>query len=65
MENNAGTTDKIIRFIIGTIIVALGLYFQSWLGMLGVVLIGTALFGKCLLYYPFGISTGHKKSHAH
>lgn len=64
MEENVGTTDKIIRFIIGSIIIAVGLYFQSWFGMLGILLIGTALFGKCLLYYPFGLTTKRDKSHA-
>ena len=63
MEENVGLTDKIIRFVIGSIIIGIGLYFRSWFGMLGIILIGTALFGKCLLYYLWGLTTKRSRSH--
>ncbi len=60
MECNVGTTDKILRVVIGLGIISTGMFFNSWLGLIGVIPIVTALFGKCLLYYPFGITTCRK-----
>lgn len=57
MKCNVGKTDKIIRIIVGLAIGAAGLYFNSWWGLLGIIPLGTALFGRCGLYVPFGIST--------
>jgi hypothetical protein len=54
---NVGKTDKIIRVIIGVVILGLGYYFHSWLGIIGIVPILTAVFGRCGLYYPFKINT--------
>jgi hypothetical protein len=57
---NVGKTDKIIRVIIGIVILGLGYVFHSWLGLIGIVPILTAVFGRCGLYYPFKISTTSK-----
>ncbi len=57
MKCNVGKTDKIIRIIAGLAIIAAGIYFQSWFGLIGIVPIVTALMGRCLLYYPLDIST--------
>jgi hypothetical protein len=54
---NVGKTDKIIRVIIGVVILGLGYAFHSWLGLIGIVPILTAVFGRCGLYYPFKINT--------
>ena len=54
---NVGKTDKIIRVIIGVVILGLGYAFHSWLGLIGIVPIFTAVFGRCGLYYPFKIDT--------
>lgn len=61
MECNVGTLDKVLRVIIGIAIIGTGLYFNSWFGLIGLIPIATALFGKCLLYYPFGITTCRNK----
>jgi len=50
MKQNVGKTDKIIRLIIGTAIVAAGFLFESWLGIIGIIPIATALLGWCPLY---------------
>lgn len=60
MKCNVGKTDKIIRILAGIVIIALGLYFQSWWGVIGVVLLATAAFSICPAYLPFGISTCKK-----
>ena len=57
MKKNIGLTDRLIRVIIGFIIALLGLIFNSWMGLLGVVLIATGLFKFCLLYELLKIST--------
>jgi hypothetical protein len=61
MKLNVGTVDKIIRYLLGAAIIGAGLYFKNWLGLIGVVLIATALIGWCPIYLPFGISTIVKK----
>lgn len=60
MQCNVGSTDKIIRLILGAAIIGAGVYYQNWLGAIGLVPIGTALLGWCPAYLPFGISTCKK-----
>ncbi|MEZ4980698.1 MAG: DUF2892 domain-containing protein [Saprospiraceae bacterium] len=63
MKKNMGSTDKIIRFIIAAILIAL--YFTGTIsGTLGIValvfssiLVFTSLISFCPLYAPFGIKT--------
>jgi hypothetical protein len=57
MKCNVGKTDKIIRIIIGLVIGAVGMYYKSWWGLVGIVPIFTALISWCPLYLPFGIRT--------
>jgi hypothetical protein len=57
MRKNIGITDRWIRIVAGLIIGALGLYFKSWWGLAGLILLATALIRTCPLYLPFGIST--------
>ena len=60
MKANVGSTDRIIRIIIGIVIIAIGVNYQSWWGAIGIVPIFTALIGWCPLYVPFGISSCKK-----
>lgn len=60
MKQNIGKVDKIIRVVVGIIIMVLGLIFQSWLGILGIIPIATALLGFCGLYPLLGINTCKK-----
>ena len=57
MTQNMGSTDRVIRTIAGLAIIAWGLYAQSWLGLIGLIPLGTALLGWCPAYLPFGIRT--------
>lgn len=61
MKKNMGTADKIIRVILGIVIILLGIVFHSWWGLIGIIPLFTSLSGTCLLYLPFGISTLKKK----
>jgi hypothetical protein len=57
MKRNVGPTDRIIRLILGVIIILLGAIFNSWWGLIGVLIFFTGLVGWCGLYSLFGIST--------
>jgi hypothetical protein len=63
MNTNVGSTDQIVRLLVG--ILALGLFFGlegngRWLGLIGGVLIGTAAFRWCPIYRLLGMSTESK-----
>jgi predicted RND superfamily exporter protein len=62
MSTNVGNTDRIIRIVLGLVIIALAVYFQSWLGLIAIIPLGTALVGTCPLYSLFGLSTCPVKS---
>lgn len=57
MKCNVGTTDRVIRIILGLVIIGLGVAYNSWLGAIGVVPIFTAAIGWCPIYLPIGVST--------
>lgn len=60
MKTNVGSTDRIIRFILGTAIIVLGFYFKSWWGAVGIVPIITGLVNYCPTYSLIGVSTKQK-----
>ncbi len=62
MKKNIGSTDKTIRLILGIVIILLGIIFQSWWGLIGLLPLLTSLIGLCPAYLPFGISTMKKKT---
>jgi hypothetical protein len=63
MKENIGLVDKLVRFLIGSVIIVLGMYYQNWLGLLGLLPIFTAVIGYCGLYAIFGVGTAkHHKS---
>jgi len=57
MKKNVGTTDKIIRIVLGVLIAILGIVYQSWWGLLAVIPLATAFLSFCGLYTLLGIST--------
>ena len=64
MTKNVGQTDKIIRWVLGLVIIVAGIYLKSWWGVIGIVPILTAVIGWCPIYLPFGISTCKVKNKA-
>jgi len=60
MVANVGGADRIIRFILGVVIIALGFYFKSWFGVIGIVPILTAFLNYCPAYSLIGVSTKTK-----
>ena len=57
MKLNLGTTDRILRAIVGLGIIAYGYASNSWLGAIGILPLVTALVAFCPGYFPFKIST--------
>jgi len=57
MHPNIGTTDRWIRIIIGLGILALGMTFKSWWGLVGFIPILTAAIKWCPPYALLGLST--------
>jgi len=65
MQKNEGTVDRVIRVILGIVLIAMGIYFQgSWglvamivLIILGLIALITGIIGYCSLYKIFKIST--------
>lgn len=60
MIKNIGSTEKIVRVILGITILAFGLIYNSWLGLIGLIPIVTASISYCPLWSLFGISTAKK-----
>ena len=60
MKANVGNSDRIIRFILGAVIIALGFYFKSWWGVVAIVPILTGLLNFCPIYNIIGVSSQEK-----
>lgn len=61
MKKNIGTTDRIIRLIIGLVIAGFGIYFKSWWGLLAIIPLFTSAISFCSLYPLLGIKTTCKR----
>ena len=66
---NESTTDRIIRAILGGILMALAIWgisgFWTWVaGIIGGVLLITGLTGFCAMYKLLGMSTNKPQKHA-
>lgn len=61
MKFNVGPVDRLLRIIVGLIVALLGVYFNNWLGLIGIVLIATGLFKFCPIYWTMKLSTAKKE----
>jgi hypothetical protein len=61
MTCNMGKADRGIRAVLGVVIIALGIVFKSWWGVVGIIPLATAAMGWCPGYVPFKISTAKKE----
>ncbi len=60
MTTNVGSTDRIIRIVLGLALLAFALFSGStyaWLGYIGIVPLLTAVFSSCPVYSLLGMST--------
>lgn len=62
MKRNVGSADRILRLIAGIGIAIAGVIFESYWGLIGVVLMATAIFSLCPIYLMLGIRTTKKES---
>jgi hypothetical protein len=60
MKCNVGGADRVFRVVIGLAILALGLYFRTWWGLIGIAPLLTAVFGYCPAYGPLKINSARK-----
>jgi len=57
---NVGQTDKMIRIILGIVLLSMFFFVEGnakYFGVLGIIPLYTGLTGKCALYKLFGINT--------
>ncbi|PIQ27011.1 DUF2892 domain-containing protein [bacterium (Candidatus Blackallbacteria) CG17_big_fil_post_rev_8_21_14_2_50_48_46] len=57
MKVNEGNMDRIIRLVLAAGIGGFGMMTGSWLGLVALIPLGTALIGWCPLYQLFGLNT--------
>jgi len=64
MKKNVGTVDKIVRGILGLVVIYLGVFFYATssvlsivLFVIGLLLIITSMTGFCFLYTLIGVNT--------
>jgi hypothetical protein len=63
MTKNIGMIDRVLRIVIGIILIAFALKIGfgntgwNWIGWIGVIPIVTALVGSCPLYSLIGVNT--------
>ena len=57
MQPNVGGIDRVLRIVLGAAIIGWGIFAQSWLGLIGVLLLLSGLVGQCFLSTLIGVST--------
>ncbi|WP_019520443.1 YgaP family membrane protein [Faucicola boevrei] len=62
MKINVGKADRIVRIVLGLVIIGIGVSLKSWWGLIGLIPLGTALINFCPIYRLLGISTCRIKS---
>ena len=62
MKFNVGTLDRSIRFVLGAVIIGAGIFYQSWWGAIGLLLIITGFIAWCPVYTLLKIDSGAKSS---
>lgn len=61
MKCNVGSVDRLLRIIVGLAVAIIGVLFDSWWGLVGLIPLATGLFKFCPFYIPFKISTAGKE----
>lgn len=56
-QRNVGGADRVIRIVLGLVIMSVGAYYGSPWGLLGIVVLATGIFRCCPLYSILGSST--------
>jgi len=62
---NVGNVDRVIRIVVGLVLLSLLFVLQGnarWFGLIGIVLLGTGLTRRCPAYSVLGVNTCGAKS---
>ena len=61
LKKNVGTVDRVLRIILGIVLIALWFTYRDasygWLFLLGIIPLVTGLISSCPLYSILGLST--------
>jgi len=60
VRENIGTRDRVLRVVIGLAVLSTLFWVEGsirWFGLVGLIPLGTALFGTCPLYAALGLSS--------
>lgn len=57
MKKNVGYWDSIIRTIVGAAIVSIGMFYDNYWGLLGLILVFSGVVSFCPIYRIFKIAT--------
>ena len=57
MHHNVGGIDQILRIVLGVVICTIGVIYNNWWGMAGLILLVTGTMSWCLLYNLVGLSS--------
>jgi hypothetical protein len=57
LKKNVGYVDSIIRVVLGTLIVGIGLYYNSYWGFIGLIPVISGAVSYCPVYRIFRTST--------
>ena len=57
MKINIGSYDRLIRVLVGSVVIATGIIYQNYWGAIGLVPLITGAVGWCPAYRLFGLSS--------
>ncbi len=60
MHENIGTRDRLLRVVVGVALVSTLFWVEGsirWFGLIGLIPLGTALFGNCPVYTLLGLTS--------
>ena len=57
MKKNMGAIDQVARITLGAGLISIGVAFQNWWGLIGIIPLSTALLCWCPLYALLGLRT--------
>ena len=60
MKRNVGPIDRLLRILIGLTIAIFGVIYESYWGIVGILILATGVFGYCLIYGLFKMNTNRK-----
>ena len=57
MHHNVGGIDQILRIVLGVVICTIGVIYNNWWGLVGLIPLVTGTMSWCPLYSLVGISS--------